>query len=529
VEDQDPARIKEIKKNLSIRHGDSLGTGVLALKSRPLKYPSTQYERKVFSQIKENSNGFLQHKISQTLELGHLLLTTHSIYELSECLLRLFPFKQFESCHVLVHEKGKPVGDNYVYDHATFGNTKTISIQNFNSPYNLIKKSKNKIFTQSLTLKDDLDVVGNFLGKEIDLKNYSVICLISRNSFLSPSQAEQDDFYLVTSLLPPLLNKILNSEKNNHTLDLLIKALKVFPEKITVRDSQRVIFTNNLLSTPPTSTITTFALDNTNLLSLELSTMSKDQITAEIFHSQRIALLGELLNTLQHELSNPLFGLNLTAKLLQNESNTPESNLTLDEICQNAKRSQKIIKNFSHLYSDLPEEKQIKLYEFVEEVITLTKSETREIKKEIEAIGFSKEFDLGLAINPTYLSQILFNLIINAAQSIKATTSETSKNKIVIKMIKKPPLVEISVIDDGAGIPIHLFGNIFSPFFTTKASGTGLGLSICQNLAKKLHSEITFKNNSPFPGATFSIDLPLAPGVADVKLFKFYLTKILTV
>ena len=509
MENQDSTRIKEIKKALSFKANDALVFNSLALDPRPAKYPSTQYERKIFTQIKANSPKHLKHKISLTLELKQMIGSTLTIQELSERILQLTPFRQFEACHILVHEKGKPVGQNYSFDHAMLGNFKGITIQSFNALFNLIKKSKNKIFTQSLTLKDDLDVVGNFLGKDIDLKNYSVICLISRNSFLSPSVEEQENFNLMTSLLPPLLNKILSSEKNNHTLNLLIKALKMFPEKITIRDSLRIIFTNDLTSMPSASTTTTFALDSTNLLSLELTTGSKDQITAEIFHSQRVALLGELLNTLQHELSNPLFGLSLTASLLQKDAKSQESQSILGEIGQNAKRSQTIIKNFSHLYSDLPESKKIQLYHLVEEIITLTKSETREIKKEIEAIGFSKDQDLEIFTNPTYLGQIIFNLIINAAQAIKTSSESVSQNLIRIKMIKKHQLVEISIMDNGPGVPSHLINNIFSPFFTTKISGTGLGLSICQNLAKKLHSSLSFKNNSPFPGATFSIDLPL--------------------
>ena len=84
-------------------------------------------------------------------------------------------------------------------------------------------------------------------------------------------------------------------------------------------------------------------------------------------------------------------------------------------------------------------------------------------------------------------------------------------------MTKSEYTVQIDIIDDGPGVPEHLLSTIFNPFFTTKTAGTGLGLSICQNLAKKLETHIVFKNNSPFPGATFSIDLPLRKGVPFEK------------
>jgi C4-dicarboxylate-specific signal transduction histidine kinase len=194
-----------------------------------------------------------------------------------------------------------------------------------------------------------------------------------------------------------------------------------------------------------------------------------------------------------------------------------DCNTTLREICQNAARSQTIIKNFSHLYSDPEEVKTVNLYQLIEEVITLTKSETREIRKEIKSSGFIKDNNLEITTNPTYLNQILFNLILNAAQSIKSTPFNSLKNRIIINMLKNEKTVTVHIIDDGAGVPVELQNSIFKPFFTTKKTGTGLGLSICQNLANKLDSKITFQNNSPLPGATFSIDLALATGVSREK------------
>jgi C4-dicarboxylate-specific signal transduction histidine kinase len=111
--------------------------------------------------------------------------------------------------------------------------------------------------------------------------------------------------------------------------------------------------------------------------------------------------------------------------------------------------------------------------------------------------------------NSTCLTQIIFNLIINAGQAIKSVNSRTNNNSIIIKLKKNEHTVTISVIDDGPGVKAELISNIFDPFFTTKESGTGLGLSICQNLAKQLETKIHFQNNSPFPGANFSINLPL--------------------
>lgn len=504
MEDQSFTRIKEIKKLLG---SGSPELSSLEFKAKPVRFTKSSFEKKILSSIKNIKQNDLERKHQHKEELRRLLFSISEVKELPAAILNLPSLSSFESCHVLVHEKGKPVGQNYYAYHGENQETKLIAVQNFNSLFNLVKKSKNKIFNQSLSLKDDLSVVGNFLAKEIDLKNYSVIYLISRNSFLPPSTEEQNEFQALSAFLHPLLLKILDKEKNDLKKEVLRKSLENFPEKISIKKSGQTIFTNKTDETAyENSNLMIFPIEGEDPMSMELSNISKDQISTELYHSQRVSLLGELLNTLQHELSNPLFGLNLTSSILESETDNPETASILNEISQNANRSQTIIKNFSNLYNDQQEFKRIGLYRFIEEVITLTKSETKEIAKSIQCIGFEKELEI--TTNPTILTQIIFNLIINAAQAIKEHNSDYRNNSIIIKLVKSESLVEISIIDDGPGVKPELVSTIFQPFFTTKDSGTGLGLSICQNLAHQLGTKIDFKNNSPLLGATFSINLP---------------------
>jgi len=510
VEDQGFTRIKEIKKLLS---SNSFELNNFEYKARPVKASKSIFEKKILASFKNNKQSELEKKHLHKEELRKLLSSISEVKELPAAILKLPRLSTFESCHVLVHEKGKPVGQNYLAYHGENEETKLIAVQNFNSLFNLVKKSKNKNFNQSLNLKDDLSVVGNFLAKEIDLKNYSVIYLVSRNSFLPPDIEEQEEFQALSFFLHPLLLKILDKEKNDLKKEVLRKSLENFPEKISIKKKQQTIFTNKTDETSyENSNLMIFPLETDDQMTMELSNFSKDQISTELYHSQRVSLLGELLNTLQHELSNPLFGLNLTSSILESETDNEETASILGEIAQNAHRSQTIIKNFSNLYNDQQEFKKINLYRFIEEVMTLTKSETKEIAKTIECIGFESSdtsAELEITTNPSLLTQIIFNLVINAAQAIKETGSDFRKNSIVVRLTKSDSSVGVSVIDDGPGVKTEHQNTIFQPFFTTKDSGTGLGLSICQNLAYQLGTKIEFKNNSPLLGATFSINLPV--------------------
>ena len=501
MEDQSPTGIKEFKKLLSLTLNE---LSSIRLKAKPLRFSKSILEKKIVQNSKK-----LKPKYLFKEELRKLLMNTSEVKDLPGGILKLTPLSSFESCHVLVHERGKPVGQNY-YNNSHYPEHRSISIQSFNSLFSLVKKSKNKIFNQSLNLKEDLDVVGNFLAKEIDLKNYSVIYLISRNSFLPPSSEEQEQFQNLSNYLQPLLMTILDKEKNDLKKEVLVKSLENFPETLLVKKNNQIIFTNHQTEALlKNSHLMMFPIDGEENTVMELSNLNKDTISTELYHSQRVSLLGELLNTLQHELSNPLFGLNLTSSLLATETLNQDTSEILNEISVNANRSQTIIKNFSNLYNDQQEFKKIDLYKFIEEVITLTKSETKEIKKKIECVGFNQTDILEIDTNPTCLTQIIFNLIINAGQAIKSENERVNHNNIIIKLIKHPHCITVSITDDGPGVKSQLVENIFKPFFTTKDSGTGLGLSICQNLANQLGSKIEFQNNTPFPGATFSINLPL--------------------
>ncbi len=510
MEDQGFTRIKEIKKLLGSK---ALGPDSLRYKAKPIRFAKSSVEKRILSSLKNFKQAEIENKYLLKEELRKLLFSISEIKDLPSALLKFPSLATFESCHVLVHEKGKPVGQNYLAFPGEVAETKLISIQNFNSLFNLIKKSKNKIFSQSVTLKEDLAVVGNFLAREIDLKNYSVIYLVSKNSFLPPSSEEQTQFQGLSLFLHPLLVKILDKEKNDLKREVLQRSLENFPEKIIIKKNSQTIFSNQINDESyENSNLIIFPLEAEENLTMELSNLSKDQISTELYHSQRVSLLGELLNTLQHELSNPLFGLNLTSSILESETADPETREILSEISQNANRSQTIIKNFSNLYNGQQEIKKINLYRFIDEVITLTKSETKEIYKTIQCIGFdpaNPSEDLEINSNPTYLTQIIFNLIINAAQAIKESGGGGQKNSIIIKLDKMSEFVEISVMDDGPGVKNEHISTLFQPFFTTKDSGTGLGLSICQNLARQLGCKIEFKNNYPLSGATFSINLPL--------------------
>ena len=112
--------------------------------------------------------------------------------------------------------------------------------------------------------------------------------------------------------------------------------------------------------------------------------------------------------------------------------------------------------------------------------------------------------DYDIVSDRGFIEQILFNFIKNSADSIGADNGQ-----IEVKSIIKKPIVDISVTDNGKGVPKEVIDKIFNPFFSTKKTGkgTGLGLSVCKELAEALKGEIYFESNNK--NTTFGIRIPV--------------------
>lgn len=115
--------------------------------------------------------------------------------------------------------------------------------------------------------------------------------------------------------------------------------------------------------------------------------------------------------------------------------------------------------------------------------------------------------------DPNQISQVLNNMILNARQampeggtlSVKIYSQYLADNQI--NELKEGKYIEISIRDEGPGIPKPLLTRIFDPFFTTKAKGNGLGLSMCYSIISK-HNGTIQVDSVEGKGTTFTIYLP---------------------
>jgi histidine kinase len=115
---------------------------------------------------------------------------------------------------------------------------------------------------------------------------------------------------------------------------------------------------------------------------------------------------------------------------------------------------------------------------------------------------------------PTRLTQVLINLILNARDAIEARRKIEGAiaGTISIRAYKAGEFLKISVDDNGTGISADQINLLFEPFYTTKApdKGTGLGLSVSYGIIADLGG--TIRAESLPLGARFIVSLPNHPG-----------------
>ena len=144
----------------------------------------------------------------------------------------------------------------------------------------------------------------------------------------------------------------------------------------------------------------------------------------------------------------------------------------------------------------------------VRDIVTITRNAWKHVA-EVQ-LDLAPELPLVYGL-PHEVSQVLLNVILNAAQAVEERVGREPwvRGRIDIATQLTPESVVVAVSDNGAGIDAAARGRIFDPFFTTKAvgKGTGQGLAISHAIMTRHGGSIDFTTR-PGEGTTFFIRFP---------------------
>ncbi len=201
--------------------------------------------------------------------------------------------------------------------------------------------------------------------------------------------------------------------------------------------------------------------------------------------------LYEISANLAHELKNPLASIKGAVELLANgHQNQRLLNIVLNE----TERLDSIIKDFLSLARPISSEKSpVKVKEVVKEVCNRLNN-----SKECRVEGD----DVSAVVEPKSFYSALDNLIRNALYWAKST--------VRISVKENGEWIDITVEDDGPGIPEEEWDRVFEPFFSKRKEGSGLGLSVVRKFALE-HGGFVFLRRSPLGGASFTLRIKREP------------------
>ena len=234
------------------------------------------------------------------------------------------------------------------------------------------------------------------------------------------------------------------------------------------------------------------------------------QAQLELAQATRLRSLGELATGIAHEVSQPLSAMitNARAGLRRLDGSCPPEELrgVLNDIVNDGKRAADVITRVRGLVKQVPMRPiPLDVNEVVDDVIALSKPMLRErqVRLEIQRVP-----DLPpVTGDRIQLQQVLLNLIINAADAMRAVS--TPSRVLEIRTTRDDGHVGVLVHDSGPGLSEASVRRIFTPFFTTKPDGMGVGLSISRSIVEAHGGHLNLKSNSD-DGATFELQLPVA-------------------
>ena len=237
---------------------------------------------------------------------------------------------------------------------------------------------------------------------------------------------------------------------------------------------------------------------------LQTSLNQEKSMRSQLMQSERLAVIGQLLASVSHELNNPLQAIQNALFLLKNEERlSAQGRQDLDVVLSETERMASLIGNLRTTYrpAQADELLDVQLNDIIHDIETLTSTFMRHRGIEFE---FEPEPDLPpISGIPDQIRQVVLNLVMNGVDAMQKGGSMMVKTKYLADNDQ----VLLSVRDTGTGIDLKILPHIFEPYITDKHSGTGLGLTITRDIVLQHHGEINAENVAA-GGAVFRIRLP---------------------
>ncbi|HET9108657.1 MAG TPA: ATP-binding protein [Steroidobacteraceae bacterium] len=223
----------------------------------------------------------------------------------------------------------------------------------------------------------------------------------------------------------------------------------------------------------------------------------------------KMALIGEIASGVANELSQPLTAIGNYAqacrRLVSRLPADPERlGEALEEIAGQSQRAAETIEGLRRLVAAAgPERPESSLNDAVEEVLEVLRADARSRRVHIE-VRLAAQL-LPIRIERTQIQHVMLNLVRNALEVLESNPPD--RREVVLETQTTAEGVELTISDNGPGLPEEARQRMFDPFFSTKAGGTGLGLPVSHSIVRAHGGRLIHERNAA-GGARFRICLP---------------------
>jgi PAS domain S-box-containing protein len=249
------------------------------------------------------------------------------------------------------------------------------------------------------------------------------------------------------------------------------------------------------------------------ILTIARDVTERKKLREELFHSEKLASIGQLAAGVAHQINNPLGAISGRAQMLLRLPSPLAEEFLKEQLGKIQADCSRITETVNDLLGFARKTETVKQYTDVNTVL----DETLEmVKHEIIAnkVRIERHYSDNLppvVASPNHLRQLFANLMINAFDAMNGGgVLRTTTTFRPATEERGEQVVEIAFTDTGVGIPAEELPRIFEPFYTTKPAGegTGLGLAVAKRIVDFHNGRIDVES-SVGVGTTFTIQFPV--------------------
>lgn len=229
--------------------------------------------------------------------------------------------------------------------------------------------------------------------------------------------------------------------------------------------------------------------------------LAEEALKEKVTRSEHLAALGQLVSEITHEIKNPLMMVGGLARQLMDAEDEEIKSKKLAIITEEVARLENLLADLREYYLPKPPAcEPVNVKEVLEKLCLLVKEEC--LKKDIQIEFIMEQADLVVSWDPRKMEQVFLNVIKNAVEAME------NGGSLIVKAKIRADKVEITISDDGCGIPRRHMDKILDCFFTTKSQGTGLGLCVSKKYIDEHQGSSFSVKSEDGKGTTVKISIP---------------------